>query len=294
MARKTRIFRGEHVRMRRKFLTVSMVFILLFLTTPSSAVKVKPLPNLTWSLLLSKHVIHGRVDYASMDKDPKQLKQCIREFGKIYRQTYGKWARNHQIAFWINAYNLFTIRAIVENYPPDGGNLLYPKTSIRQIGRVWETTRYRTAGQRVSLNQIEHQTLRLIFKDPRIHFALVPASLGCPPLLSVPYTGEDLDQMLDEQVREFLSDPDRGLRWDSEARKLYLSRIFFWYGKDFGYYYLVHRQFSNLPREERSAMNFIWEYIPDELKKSLTDRPFEITFMDYDWSLNDQADPSER
>jgi hypothetical protein len=288
------MLKAKYTGMRRLFLTASMVFIFLFMPSSALTVRVKPLPNKTWSLLLAEHVINGRVDYAKIYKDPELLKQCIKEFEKISRQTYGKWTRSHQIAFWINAYNLFTIHTIIENYPPEGSNLLYPGISIRQIGRAWNTAKYRTAGQRVSLNQIEEQTLRLVFRDPRIHFALVPASRGCPPLLSVPYEGETLDQTLDQQAREFLSDPEHGLRWDNETRTLYLSRIFLWYGSDFGYYYLLHKMFTHLPRNERSVINFIWEYISDELKKSLTDRPFEIIFMDYDWSLNDLLDQQER
>ncbi len=272
------------------FVSYTAIFILLLLyTSPLQAVKTKPLPNEAWGQLLSKFVINSRVDYARLKKHPGLLKQSLKEFSRVSRQTFGKWDRKDQIAFWINAYNLFTIKAIVDDYPPKGGNLLYPRVSIRQIGRVWVMTVYRAAGQRVSLSQIEHDILRGVFKEPKIHFALVCASLGCPPITTVPYEGETLDEMMEQQIRNYLSDAEHGLRWDEESRTLSLSEIFSWFGEDFGYYYTVHKLFPDLPRKKRNVLNFIWEFIPEELQKSLTADEFKVTFLDYDWSLNDRS-----
>jgi len=272
----------------KTFASYTAIFIVFLLyASPIPAVKLEPLPNDAWRRLLSEFVINNRVDYARLKKNPELLKLSLKEFSKDSRQTYGKWDRKNQIAFWINAYNLFTIKAIVDDYPPNGWNLLYPKVSIRQIGHVWEKTVYRAAGQRVSLNQIEHTILRGALKEPRIHFALVCASLGCPPITAVPYEGETLDETMDQQVRAYLSDPEHGLRWDGESRTLSLSKIFSWFGEDFDYYYTVHKLFPDLPEERRNVLNFIWEYIPEELKKSLTSDDFRVTFLDYDWSLND-------
>ncbi len=268
-------------------LAAAVLFACLGFSLPASAGRVEPLPNASWGRLLTEFVSDGRVDYEKIKQHPDLLQQSIREFAGISRQTYGEWDRKRQIAFWINAYNLFTIEAIVDKYPPKGWNLLYPKVSIRQIGGIWEKTVYRTAGQVVSLGQIEHAILSGVFKEPRTHFALVCASLGCPPLSPIPYEGETLEQMLDQQARKYLADLEHGLRWDAERRTLYLSQIFSWFGKDFFYYFTIHKLFQDLPPEKSYSLNFIWEYIPDELKKSLTEGAFRIEYMAYDWSLND-------
>lgn len=263
------------------------LLIFLALSVPASAGRIEPIPNASWGLLLTEFVSGGRVNYEKIKQHPNLLRKSIREFAVISRQTYGEWNREEQIAFWINAYNLFTIKAVVDHYPPKGWNLLYPKVSIRQIGGVWDKTIYRTAGQIVSLDQIEHAILRGVFKEPRAHFALVCASLGCPSLSSTPYEGATLEQMLDQQARTYLSDPEHGLRWDAEHRILYLSQIFSWFGKDFFYYFSARKLFQDLPPEKSYALNFIWEYIPDELRQSLTQGEFRIEYMTYDWSLND-------
>ena len=267
--------------------TAWALLIFLAFSLPVSAGRVEPLPNASWGRLLTEFVSGGRVDYEKIKQHPDLLQKSIREFAAISRQTYGEWNREEQIAFWINAYNLFTIKAVVDHYPPKGWNLLYPKVSIRQIGGAWDKTIYRTAGQIVSLDQIEHAILSGVFKEPRAHFAMVCASLGCPPLSSTPYEGATLKQMLDQQARIYLSDPEHGLRWDAEHRTLYLSQIFSWFGKDFFYYFTVHKLFQDLPQKKSYALNFIWEYIPDELKQSLTEGEFRIEYMTYDWSLND-------
>lgn len=260
--------------------------MLLAFTPPASTATGAPLPNGAWGQLLSQYVKDGQVNYKEIVEDPGLLDQSLGEFEKISRQTYGKWNLSDQIAFWINAYNLFTISAIVDHYPPRGWNILYPRISIRQIGAVWGNRAYRTAGQLVSLSQIEHEILRGVFKEPRVHFALVCASRGCPPLPSVPFEGASLEQMLDRQVHAYLSDPVHGLRWDGENRTLLLSKIFAWYGEDFKYYYTVHKLFPDLPRERRAAVNFIWEYLPGKLRSSLKEKDFRISFLEYDWSLN--------
>lgn len=265
----------------------AVLFACIGFSLPASAGQVEPLPNASWGRLLTEFVSDGRVDYERLKQHPDLLQESIREFAGISRQIYGAWDRKTQIAFWINAYNLFTIKAVVDQYPPKGWNLLYPKVSIRQIGGGWDKTAYRTAGQVVSLDQIEHAILRGVFKEPRAHFALVCASLGCPPLSSIPYEGETLEPMLDQQAQKYISDPEHGLRWDAEHRILCLSQIFSWFGKDFFYYFTVHQLFQDLPPGKSDALNFIWEHIPDELKKSLTEGAFRIEYMDYDWSLND-------
>ncbi len=272
----------------RRHLGKIVITMFLFFQMVPTPVSADPLPNEAWGELLREFVAQGRVDYGRIKSHPTLLQKSLKEFSGITRQEYGEWPREEKIAHWINAYNLFTIKAIIDHYPPRGWNLLYPKTSIRQIGRVWDRKDYRTAGQLLSLNQIEHRILRPIFREPRVHFALVCASRGCPPLPAQPYTGENLEAMLDRQVMIYLDNPDHGLRWDPVARALSLSEIFSWFGEDFRTYAEKHRLFEELPEKKRYTMNFLWEYLPESVRKSLTAEPFQIHYMKYDWSLNDR------
>lgn len=270
----------------RRTKTLSLALLLLrLMMTPVTA---NALPNEAWGKLLKQFVAQGRVDYAGIQSDPALLLQSLKGFSRITRQEYDAWSRTQRIAHWINAYNLFTIKAIVDHYPPKGWNLLYPRISIRQIGRVWDRKDYRTAGQQLSLNQIEHRILRPLFQEPRTHFALVCASRGCPPLPTQPYTGENLEEMLDRQVRIYLEDYQHGLRWDPGNRTLWLSVIFSWFAEDFRGYAEQYRLFEDLPEKDRYALNFVWRYLPENVRKSLTAEPFQIHYMKYDWSLNDR------
>ncbi|NOY52089.1 MAG: DUF547 domain-containing protein [Deltaproteobacteria bacterium] len=262
-----------------------LVLLLLFCMAIKSAGAI-PLPNEAWGKLLAGFVHEGRVDYDGIEAHPALLQQSLKEFSRITRRVYDKWSREQQLAHWINAYNLFTVKAVVDHYPPKGWNFLYPRISIRQISRVWDRKEYRTAGERLSLNRIEHQILRPLFREPRVHFALVCASLGCPPLPAQPYTGENLEVMLNRQVRIYLDDTDHGLHWDPATRTLSLSQIFSWFGEDFRGYTERHRLFRALPAKQRNALNFVWEYLPERIRKSLTAEPFRIHYMKYDWSLN--------
>ena len=152
-------------------------------------------------------------------------------FAAVEAQTERAWPRAQRMAFWINAYNFFTLHAIVDHYPIRGSWFSrYPQNSIRQIDGVWTRLTWRVAGRQVSLDDIEHRILRPEFKDPRIHFAVNCASLGCPPLRGEPYRAGTLDAQLDDNARQFLASP-HGLRVD--GRTLAVTSILKWYGGDF-------------------------------------------------------------
>jgi hypothetical protein len=275
-------------RNRHSACHILATILLLLFSARSLVAATEPLPNEAWGKLLREYVHEGQVDYKALKARPELLQKSLKDFEGITRQEFGDWSREDQIAHWINSYNLFTIKAIVDHYPPRGWNLLYPQISIRQIGGVWDNKVYRTAGRLLSLNEIEHKILRVLYHEPRIHFALVCASRGCPPLPSEPYRGENLNTMLDRQVMMYLADTRHGLRWDPEKRVLTLSKIFSWFGEDFREYEKKHKLFQNLPPKKRATMNFLWEYLPESVGKSLTDEPFQIKYMEYDWSLNDR------
>ena len=142
------------------------------------------------------------------------------------------WTREQRLAFWINAYNRFTLRAIVDHYPIRSALFtLQPRNSIRQIDGVWTTLTWRAAGRTLTLDDIEHRILRPEFKEPRVHFAVNCASVGCPPLAAEPYRRATLDAQLDEAARRYLAS-ERGLT-DRRQHAAASRRSSKWYGDDF-------------------------------------------------------------
>jgi hypothetical protein len=221
-----------------------------------------------WSELLSRRVEDGRVDYAGLvENDLPALDAYLATLSGTCAEDYARWSRVEKIAFWINAYNAFTVRLIANHYPLD---------SIRNIGWL-PGAAFRKAfipmqglrGEDVSLDDIEHRVLRAGFGEPRIHFALVCAARSCPPLRTEAYRGADLAAQLDDQGRRFLGDRDRN-RVDGGARTLYLSKIFDWFRPDF--------------ETQGSLAAFVAPYLGVPAADIAA---FAIEFLPYDWSLNE-------
>ncbi|MBA3884156.1 MAG: DUF547 domain-containing protein [Acidobacteria bacterium] len=234
--------------------------------------------------VLSKQVKYPRVDYAALKADRVALDRAVAEFDAPAARDESGWPRERRLAFWLNAYNAFTLRAIVDHYPIRGGWFtIHPRNSIRQIDGVWTDLTWRAAGRTVTLDGIEHGIIRPTFKDARIHYAVNCASISCPPLAAVPYRASTLDAQLDEAGRRFLASPV-GLRVDGET--LRVSSIFKWYGEDFldDYAPLVP---GSGDRQERAILGAIVKHGPAEAATlARTGRP-AIRFLSYDWSLND-------
>ena len=172
-----------------------------------------------WSAILARWVRDGRVDYAGLQRDGQPaLAAYLAALSATCADDYASWDRDAKIAFWLNAYNAFTVRLILDHYP---------LASIRSIGLL-PLTAFRERfipmdglkGGTISLNDIENDTLRSAFREPRIHFALVCASVSCPPLRGEAYRGADLDRQLDDQARVFLRDPTEEPRRPGDADAL--------------------------------------------------------------------------
>ncbi|MFH1312514.1 MAG: DUF547 domain-containing protein [Candidatus Eisenbacteria bacterium] len=202
---------------------------------------------------------------------------------------YATWSRDEQISFWLNAYNAITIYAIVSNYPIEPGVWLsrvrFPKNSIRQIKDVWSTEYFDLAGKPRSLNQIEHEILRREFGEPRIHFALVCASVGCPPLANEPYAGDRLEAQLKRDAHGFINDRDK-VYVDKEENILYASSVSRWYAEDFETVSDAAwlREYG---RGDRGFLEFIARYIDDDSRDYIAANVPRIVYLDYDWSLNE-------
>ena len=216
-----------------------------------------------WSELLKSHVdTNGYMDYKNMLKDSIQLNEYLRKLSN--NPPKASWTLNESKAFWINAYNAFTVQLILRNYPI---------RSIKDIGsRIpfinssWDIPFISIGSELLSLNTIEHLILRKKYKDPRIHMALVCASRSCPVLKNEAYTAGSLDVQLDEQCYKFLTDPARN-KIDASTPKI--SQLFKWYATDF--------------KKSGGIIHFINKYSTVKLHKHA-----QLDYLDYDWSLNEK------
>jgi hypothetical protein len=234
--------------------------------------------------VLRSAVVMPRVNYAALTRDRAALDAAVAAANRVAGAEERSWNRAERIAFWINAYNLFTLRAIVDHYPiRSHWFTLQPRNSIRQIDGVWTTVTWQAAGRTVTLDDIEHRILRPEFKEPRVHFAINCASLSCPPLQAEPYRPAVLDAQLDAAARRYLASPE-GVRVD--ANRLRVSSIFKWYGEDF-----VERFASGTPpgadRVERAIRGVVIQFGPDAAAAVARNPTARVTFLDYNWSLND-------
>jgi Protein of unknown function, DUF547 len=224
-----------------------------------------------WTSLLARRVRAGVVDYAGWKReDTTALEAYLATLSAACTAGYSTWSRSERLAFWINAYNASTVKLILDHYP---------LSSIRSIGLLpGAAFRKRfiplpaLKGGTVSLDDIEHGTVRPEFKDPRVHFALVCASKGCPPLRSEAYRGADLEGQLDDQARTFLRDRTKN-RFDAGQKRLQLSSLFTWFAADF-------------VAAAGSVPAFVAPFVGDADAAVVRDPQSTIEYLDYDWSLN--------
>ncbi len=232
----------------------------------------------------------GLVDYRGLKSRSSDLDAFAASLARLDPKVLESWPDREKIAFWINAYNALTLEVILRNYPirPSAvRSVVYPENSIRQLPAVWDNFRFVIAGREMSLNDVEHATLRAKFHEPRIHVALVCAAMSCPSLHNEPYTTEKLDSQLDAQARIFLRIP-RGLRIDRDKGKVYLSSIFTWFGEDFLGSYGTSDQFAGKSASQRAVLNFASRYVSDSDRDFLRQGTYQIEYLPYDWSLNEQ------
>lgn len=217
-----------------------------------------------WTELLAKHVRpNGLVDYKGFISDKAKLNAYADYLSD--NPPAEAWTDNEKIAYWINAYNVFTVKLIVDNYPVESIKDLNPTLSIPTVRSIWTKEWFQIGGEDFSLDRIEHKILRKDFEEPRIHFAVNCASIACPLLRNEAYTAERLDIQLDEQARLFLNDPSRNI---ITPQRVEISKIFSWFGGDF--------------KEGQSLIQFLNKYTEVQIEEKA-----KVRFMDYDWNLND-------
>lgn len=213
--------------------------------------------------VLKDRVHDGRVDYAGLKSDRGGLDAWLDSAAAVPEKEFDAWPREARLAFLVNVYNAATLRLIVDHYPV---------ASIRKIGPFWDPKApwhqpvVRLFGRTMTLDDLEQGLIRSKYKEPRVHFALVCAAKGCPPLRSEPYEGARLSAQLDDQARTFLSQKAKNDA-SSSGKTAYLSPIFKWYMEDFG-------------GRKASVLAFVKKWLPVE-----TD--WDVAWTDYDWSLNE-------
>lgn len=236
-----------------------------------------------WQSLLAKHVVvepgrhASRVDYRGFVADRAALDGYLRALSGVSRADYDRWSRPERLAFLVNAYNAFTIAKVLQRYP----DLRSIRDFGRFIGNPWKDRFFTLLGEARSLDDIEHRMIRgdRGFDEPRTHFALNCASVGCPMLREEAYVSGALDEQLEDQARRFLSDRQRNR---FRAGVLEISSIFDWYGDDF----------RSARTGTASVAQFLGRYA-DLLADTAADQALvrdgraRIVYLDYDWALND-------
>jgi len=234
-----------------------------------------------WDRLLVKHVQwlpdnkQSRVDYAGFQRDRAALKAVLDAQSAVPKPDFDAWSRERRMAFLINAYNAFTVELILTRYP----NL----KSIKDLGSFvqspWKKKFFSLLGEPRHLDWLEHEQLRPLYMDPRVHAALNCASIGCPALRHQAFVATQLEAQLEDGMQRFLADRTRN---HVRNGRLEVSSIFKWFREDFEH---GHQGFT---RVEDVFARYAAQLSdrPDE-QAQLRARALSVDHLDYDWSLND-------
>ncbi len=265
---------------------IKRLFMGLFFFLVTHSALASQFDHSTWDDLLQKHVSMisqgqaSQVDYHAFLENRQTLHKYLSQLSAVSHNEFAAWDKSERLAFLINAYNAYTVELILSRYPK--------LDSIKDLGSLlrspWKKKFVPLLGETLSLDNIEHDIIRQpgVYNEPRIHFAVNCASIGCPALLNEAFAGEKLDQQLDVVTHAFLADRTRN-RYNTKTGRLEVSKIFDWYDKDF------ERGWGGW----HSLSQFFAHYAD-----SLTDTPqakqtvvaggLKIRYLSYDWKLNDK------
>lgn len=236
----------------------------VFLIVATSLSGVSQINHVTWEAVLKKHVNkNGDVNYMALKKDRRQFDVYIDFLSN--NGPKASWTDNEIKAYWMNAYNAFTLKIILDNYPvksiKDIGGIIY------KVNTTWDVEFIEIGEEKLTLNDIEHKKLRGQYNDPRIHMAVNCASFSCPRLRNEAFVANKLEEQLDDQSRLFVNNPDKNDL--SNPSKPKLSKIFDWYSGDF-------------EKNGNSVIGFINQYSDVKIEKTAT-----LKYLEYNWSLNE-------
>ena len=247
-----------------------MLMTLLIVLAPISTMA-KTFDFADWDALLKKYVDSNIIDgvrlntinYGKLQSDPvfSKLMSGLKSFFPAQLQT-----REEKLAFWINVYNVFAARIVAENYP---------LKSIKDIGSVFKSVwKYKAGvvgGKDYTLDEIEHKILRKM-GEPRIHVAIVCASISCPDIATEAFRPERLNEQLDAQMKGFLANPEKGMKVDADGKRVFLSSIFDWFNEDF--------------ESRGGVLKFIEPYVALKDRQVLKNPSLHVFYMEYNWRVN--------
>ncbi len=276
--------------MKRSFLKMTLAtstalsFSLMGITLPAHA-QSEP-SYAAWDALLKKHVswnpagVASSVSYKGFLADRAAFSKVLEEFSAVTKAQYDGFKKDEKLAFLINAYNAFTVELILTKYPD--------LKSIRDLGSLvqkpWSKKFFKLLGEERTLDNVEHDMIRSpgAFDEPRIHMAVVCASIGCPALRPEAFMAGKMETQLDDSVKRFLRDRTRN-RVNTSSGKLEVSKIFDWYKGDFD------KGFKGISSREVFFARYA-ESLSDDpaVRQQIKEGKLGIAHLDYDWSLNDK------
>lgn len=236
----------------------------------------------TWNEMLKRNVVPtsnahaSKVNYKNFKADEKKLDGYLESLSAVKKTEYDVWPEKEKLAFLINAYNAFTVKLILTKYPD--------LQSIKDLGSLfsspWKKKFFKLLGEDFYLDRIEHEVIRKEFKEPRVHFGVNCASIGCPMLFNEAFTAAKVDALLEQGLKSFLSDSSRNT-YDVKSKTLQISKIFDWYKEDFEKGYLG---FSSVA----DVMAKYAELLTNDSagQKAIRAKTVPIKYLNYDWNLN--------
>jgi hypothetical protein len=248
-----------------EILIISLVMILM------SVVPIAAFDFSDWDALIKKYVSPKTVDGVMINavnyknlKNDGNFKKLISRLNSVRENSLK--TREDKLVFWINTYNILSTKMVVDRFPiksiKDAGNF---------FSSVWEKPAGRVAAKERTLNEIEHEILRKM-NEPRIHVAIVCASVSCPDLRLEAFTADKLNEQLSDQMKRFLQSSKKGMRMDKKKNRVYLSSIFKWFKDDF--------------ESRGGVLKFISNYVSPEVAKKLMSPSIDVSYLDYNWGIN--------
>lgn len=214
----------------------------------------------------------GMVDYVGLKASPEKLDQYLSILDQTNPALLGD---SDRLAFWLNVYNAYTLKLIINNYPIKSIRQAANGPFIPKINTPWEVDLVKVGGKVYDLDHVEHKVIRKEFDDARVHFALVCAAMSCPKLRLESYRGDILDQQLHDQGVDFLNSNNKN-RIEKDGTQIRVSKIFKWFKGDFA-------------KDGRTVQQFVAEFYEGELAEALSQNKLKVKYTSYDWSLNDRS-----
>ncbi len=258
--------------------------------TDEQVVEPRILSHASFDRLLQRFVDHeGRVNYSALKQDSRDLDQYYHLIATFSPDSHPDLfpSESHKLAYWINAYNATAIKTVLTYYPISSVLDVKPPAIfffLSEKSGFFVFQRLTYGGKTTSLYYLGNGVIRERFQEPRIHFALNCAALGCPRLPRKAFSGEDLERQLDQETRKFLSEA-RNFRIDHSGKTIYMSSIFKWYEDDFLNWYQ-----KNYSESKASLVNYIALYLTSDKAAELKEHgnQYALRFLPYDWGLNDK------